>query len=82
MTSTDPVSGELASLRMIPLRVHQMRLERACEDDAAWLRQTAEHTSRRFGTTVITRPDDLLEVVVPHHGTPPARAGIPAPHSA
>ena len=63
LTRTDPASGELVSLRMIPLRVRQMRLERASQTDAGWLRTTIEHTSRRFGTRVAARSDDLLEVV-------------------
>jgi poly-gamma-glutamate synthesis protein (capsule biosynthesis protein) len=64
---TGPAGGELASLRMIPLRVRQMRLERASVADAAWLSQTIEHVSRQFGTHVITRPDNLLEVVSSSH---------------
>ena len=58
----DAASGELVSLRMIPLRVRRMRLERASQADAEWLRATVEHTSRRFRTQVAARPDDLLEV--------------------
>ena len=68
VTSTDPSSGELASLQMIPLRVRQMRLERASQADAAWLRDTITHISRRFGTEVITQPDGLLDVVLPSNG--------------
>lgn len=64
--STDPASGEeVLSLRMIPLRVRRMRLERASRADADWLRETAEHTSRRFGISVAMRPDGLLDVMVP-----------------
>lgn len=63
LTSTDRVSGELVSLRMIPLRVRRMRLERASQTDAEWLRATIEHTSRRFQTRVVARPDGLLEVI-------------------
>jgi poly-gamma-glutamate capsule biosynthesis protein CapA/YwtB (metallophosphatase superfamily) len=59
----DPASGVLVSLRMIPLRVRQMRLERARRADAEWLRATVEHTSRRFRTRVAARPEGLLEVV-------------------
>jgi len=73
VTSTDPASGDLASLKMIPLRVRKMRLERASQADAAWLRETAEHTSRRFGIGVTARPDGLLEVVVPRRDTPLAQ---------
>ena len=62
MTCTDPASGELVRLQLIPLRVRKMRLERATQADSEWLRTTMEHTSRRFGTRVTSRPDGLLEV--------------------
>ena len=71
LTSTDPASGELVSLRMIPLRVRRIRLERASRADAEWLRATIEHTSRRFGTRVATRSDELLEVVSVRSDTHP-----------
>ncbi|MDI3315284.1 MAG: CapA family protein [Mycobacterium sp.] len=63
LTSTDPASGELVSLRLIPLRVRRIRLERASQTDTEWLRATVERTSRRFGIRVVARPDDLLEVM-------------------
>jgi len=62
LTRTDPVGGELVSLQMIPLQVRRMRLERASQTDAEWLRATLERTSRQFGIRVAARPDDLLEV--------------------
>jgi poly-gamma-glutamate capsule biosynthesis protein CapA/YwtB (metallophosphatase superfamily) len=78
LTHTDPVSGELTSLQMIPLRVRRMRLERAAQTDAEWLRTTIEHTSRRFGTRVAARPDELLEVMSLRNGMHPrmAQAGV------
>jgi poly-gamma-glutamate capsule biosynthesis protein CapA/YwtB (metallophosphatase superfamily) len=78
LTQIDSVSGQLVSLRMIPLRVRTMQLERASQTDAEWLRTTIEHTSRRFGTRVAARPDDLLEVVSVHTDTHPRRiqAGV------
>jgi poly-gamma-glutamate capsule biosynthesis protein CapA/YwtB (metallophosphatase superfamily) len=63
LTAADPASGELVSLRLLPLRVRRMRLERASRADAEWLRATVEHVSRRFRIHVAARPDDLLEVV-------------------
>ncbi|SRX93029.1 hypothetical protein MSP7336_01259 [Mycobacterium shimoidei] len=57
------VSGVMVSLQLIPLRVRRMRLERASQADAGWLRTTIERISRRFGIRVTSRPDDLLEVV-------------------
>jgi poly-gamma-glutamate synthesis protein (capsule biosynthesis protein) len=62
LTETDPATGELVSLRMIPLRVRRMRLERAARNEAEWLRGTIEHVSHRFGLRVVTRADDLLEI--------------------
>jgi poly-gamma-glutamate synthesis protein (capsule biosynthesis protein) len=79
LASTDAASRELVSLQMIPLRVRQMRLERASQADAEWLRTTIEHTSRRFGTRVVARSDDLLEAVSQRNHThtrmTPASAG-------
>jgi poly-gamma-glutamate capsule biosynthesis protein CapA/YwtB (metallophosphatase superfamily) len=60
--SIDPGRGDLAALRMVPLRVRRMRLERVPQTDAEWLRTTIEHISRRFGTHVAAGPDDLLVV--------------------
>ncbi|MGO9154738.1 CapA family protein [Mycobacterium sp.] len=73
LTRTDPTSGELVSLQMIPLRVRRMQLERASQTDAEWLRTTIEHTSRRFATRVAARPDDLLEVMSLRSNTHPRR---------
>jgi poly-gamma-glutamate synthesis protein (capsule biosynthesis protein) len=73
LTRTDPTSGELVSLQMIPLRVRRMQLDRASQTDAEWLRTTIEHTSRRFATRVAARPDDLLEVMSLRSNTHPRR---------
>lgn len=70
LTRTDRASAALVSLQLIPLRVRRMRLERASQTDAEWLRTTIEHTSRRFGIRVASRPDGLLEVVSLRSDTP------------
>ena len=62
VASVDPDSGNLLSLRMIPLRVRRIRLERAGPEETEWLRRTIEHISRRFDLSVTTRPDGLLQV--------------------
>lgn len=62
VASIDAASGDLVALQLIPMRVRQMRLQRASHSDAEWLRKTIEHTSRRFGTRVTTGSSDLLEV--------------------
>lgn len=51
---------EMVALRMLPLRVRQMHLERVCVADAEWLRTTMERTSRRFDIEVAVTPDGLL----------------------
>jgi poly-gamma-glutamate capsule biosynthesis protein CapA/YwtB (metallophosphatase superfamily) len=78
LTCASPADGELIWLRIVPLRVRRMRLERATQMDAEWLRTTMEHTSRRFGTRVAARPDGLLEVVSGRRDmhTRTTRAGI------
>ena len=50
--SIEPDSGNLATLRMTPLRAHRMRLEHASCPDAEWLRSTLQHISPRFATRV------------------------------
>ena len=44
----DPTSGELRELTMAPLQARQMRLHRASEENARWLRRTLDKVSRRF----------------------------------
>jgi poly-gamma-glutamate capsule biosynthesis protein CapA/YwtB (metallophosphatase superfamily) len=49
-------------LRMVPMRMRKMRLERAPEEDAAWLRASVAKMSRSFGTRVETAADGVLVV--------------------
>jgi poly-gamma-glutamate synthesis protein (capsule biosynthesis protein) len=49
-------------LHMVPMRMRRMRLERAPDDDAEWLRVTVEQMSERFGTRVDRAADGLLMV--------------------
>ncbi|MBX3187047.1 MAG: CapA family protein [Labilithrix sp.] len=59
----DPASGRLSRLRMIPLRLSRMRLERASAVDTRWLRARLERVSRPFGTVVgISGEDGVLEL--------------------
>lgn len=62
LVSLAPGTGETLALQLVPMRVRQMRLERAPAPDVEWLRGTAERTSRQFGTRVSTGPDGLLDV--------------------
>jgi poly-gamma-glutamate capsule biosynthesis protein CapA/YwtB (metallophosphatase superfamily) len=47
-------------LQMVPMRMRRMRLERAPDKDAEWLRATVEEVSERFGTRVDNAPDGVL----------------------
>jgi poly-gamma-glutamate synthesis protein (capsule biosynthesis protein) len=49
-------------LRMVPMRMRQMRLERAPEQDAAWLHASMSEMSRGFGTRVEAGADGVLTV--------------------
>ena len=69
LVSIDTGRGELAALRVLPLRVRRMRLQRVARTDAEWLRTTVEHISRRFQTRVESGSDELLEVH-PNRATP------------
>jgi poly-gamma-glutamate synthesis protein (capsule biosynthesis protein) len=50
-------------LQMVPMRVRRMRLERAPDEDAEWLRASVEEISERFGTRINNAPDGVLTVV-------------------
>lgn len=45
----DPASGGLIQLRMVPLHIRRMRLNRACPRDADWLAGRLARVSRPFG---------------------------------
>lgn len=49
-----------AVLRMLPLRIRRLRLERTGRSDTQWLRTRLADISHRFGTRVEIGPDDLL----------------------
>jgi poly-gamma-glutamate capsule biosynthesis protein CapA/YwtB (metallophosphatase superfamily) len=49
-------------LRMVPMRMRRMRLERAPEQDAAWLHASVAEMSRDFGTRVEAATDGVLTV--------------------
>lgn len=55
-------TGELVRLRMVPLRAHRLRLERAVASDAAWLAARLTRASRPFGTRIEALPDGALAV--------------------
>ena len=48
----DPASGRLKELRLAPFQARQLRLHRASERDAEWLRAELDEVSRGFGSRV------------------------------
>jgi poly-gamma-glutamate capsule biosynthesis protein CapA/YwtB (metallophosphatase superfamily) len=54
--------GSGVVLRMVPMRMRRMRLERAPDADADWLRASVTDMSRRFGTRVDDAADGVLMV--------------------
>jgi poly-gamma-glutamate synthesis protein (capsule biosynthesis protein) len=52
--------GALDELRMVPLQSHGMRLRRAADVDAKWLRRVLSKVSSRFGSQLDLAPDASL----------------------
>jgi poly-gamma-glutamate synthesis protein (capsule biosynthesis protein) len=61
-------TGRLVALRMAPLRIQKMRLNRASTDDAAWICTRLTEISRQFGAAVEPAADGSL-VLRPHGST-------------
>lgn len=53
--------GELARLRLLPLRIRRLRLEQCPAQDAAWLSERLGEQSRRFG--LVARLDGAAEAI-------------------
>jgi poly-gamma-glutamate capsule biosynthesis protein CapA/YwtB (metallophosphatase superfamily) len=47
--SLDPASGDLIQLRMIPMQIRNMRLNRAAPHDASWLATRLSRISTHLG---------------------------------
>lgn len=56
LSATD---GTLEALEMVPFRIRRFRLERASLSDSAWLADTLDRESRRFGARVVLDGDRL-----------------------
>ncbi|MBI3046698.1 MAG: CapA family protein [Acidobacteria bacterium] len=61
--SVDPATGRLSGLRMTPLQIRKLRLNRASAADARWLCTTLDRISRSFGARVDLMPDGALTLV-------------------
>lgn len=58
--SVDSDSGELASLRMVPMQARNLRLRRASSADVEWLGSTLQDVSRHYGTGIERESDGML----------------------
>jgi poly-gamma-glutamate synthesis protein (capsule biosynthesis protein) len=55
-----PSTGELVGLRMTPMRIRKMQLNRASSEEGEWLRTTLGLISRAYGSRVEAAPDGRL----------------------
>jgi poly-gamma-glutamate capsule biosynthesis protein CapA/YwtB (metallophosphatase superfamily) len=60
LPTVDPRNGELLGLRMAPMRIRGMRLNRALPEETVWLRDTLNRVSAPFGVAVDLAPDGAL----------------------
>ncbi len=56
----NPASGELVQLRMTPMQIRQMRLNRAAPRDVQWLTERLARINMRFGSWVEEAEDGSL----------------------
>lgn len=57
-----PANGAVVGAELIPLQIRKFRLNRPSEADIAWLQQTLDRESRKFGTKVERAPDGRLSL--------------------
>jgi poly-gamma-glutamate capsule biosynthesis protein CapA/YwtB (metallophosphatase superfamily) len=62
LVTLDADTHALRELRLVPMRARRLRLERADEADAEWLRHELSRIGRGFGTRVRAGPDGTLDV--------------------
>jgi len=58
----DNASRKLSQLVLAPTRMHRFRLNRAAEDEAAWLMAVLNREGRKLGTRIEGQPDHTLAV--------------------
>jgi len=58
----DSASGKMSRLTLVPTRMHRLSVNRATEDEAAWLMAALNREGRRLGTRVEMQSDHTLAV--------------------
>ncbi len=62
LVDLDAASGRLGRLTLVPMRIRKFRLNRASDDETAWLEQTLTRECREFGTRLERAQGGLLEL--------------------
>jgi poly-gamma-glutamate capsule biosynthesis protein CapA/YwtB (metallophosphatase superfamily) len=60
LVDIDAKSGDLAQLEIVPLRILRFQLVRPSTEEAAWICQTLDRESRKFGTRIAMSRDGHL----------------------
>jgi len=60
--SMSPATGRLAGLRMIPAMMKKFRVNHASRAAAEWLGYTLNREGKHFGTSVVSKEDNVLEL--------------------
>lgn len=58
--AVEPATGRLLTLRMVPMRIRKMKLNRASASEAGWLHERITQASAEFGCSVEPLPDGSL----------------------
>jgi poly-gamma-glutamate synthesis protein (capsule biosynthesis protein) len=58
----DAASGRLLRLILVPMRIHEFRLNRPSSDDTGWLQQMLDRENRAFGSHVERAADGSLRL--------------------
>ncbi len=58
----DPGTGDLLSLKMIPMEIKNFKLHKAKANDAVWLEQVLDRESKKIGTSVRREADNSLRL--------------------
>jgi poly-gamma-glutamate synthesis protein (capsule biosynthesis protein) len=60
--TVEPETGRLAALRLVPMQIRNLRVNRASAADAGWLARTLDRVSRPFGARVEASGEGTLTV--------------------
>jgi poly-gamma-glutamate capsule biosynthesis protein CapA/YwtB (metallophosphatase superfamily) len=76
--AVEPLTGRLRALRMVPMRVRRMKLNRASSSEAEWLKESVSRASADFGCRVDQLGDGSLALRWRSSVSPPKPHARPA----